>query len=176
MPTVKPRACPDGHVYHVLLWSDGSAMPQDNADPDDESLDCPVCGAVAFVEYLGVGQGINMNKGGPVSYPYWDDTLGAMVESHSHMLKLAKAKGLRPMESRDTLRRTPEQERAWSKSADEGGKLLARQEDEPWYREMKDKIGIRVRNKRTGDVETVFHREQFQDFARERRLSRRHDD
>lgn len=171
MPIVKTRTCPSGHAYDVLKWADGSAMPQSNPTPDDDSLDCPTCGAIEFTEMLGVGQGINLNKGGPVSYPYWDETLGAQVESHAHMLRLAAAKGLRPMESRDSISQShrSEAERAWHKSADEGKAFAERQQNEPWYREMADKIGVKVRDRRTGEVSTVFRKQDVQEFTRAKR-------
>lgn len=167
MPTVKPRQCPNAHTYHVLLWADGTALPQDNADPNDESLDCPTCGAVEFTEFMGVGQGVNLNKGGPVEYPYYDETLEAWVESYAHAKRLGRERGLEMAESRNTYRRESEARRAWRESADAGAAELDRMDHDPWYREMKDKIGVEV-NTRAGK-KTVFRREDVQAFARERR-------
>jgi hypothetical protein len=172
MPVVKQRKCPNQHDYDVLMWPDGDALPQSNADPLDLSLDCPTCGATEYTELLFAGHGINLNKGGPVSYPYWDDTLGAQVESHAHMLRLAAAKGLVPMESRNsTGTRQTAEERAWEASADAGKAFLERQETEPWYREMRDKCGVQVRT-RTGEVKTVIRQDKYNEFARERKLGR----
>ena len=167
---VKTRECPDKHTYDVLVFGDGTVLPQSNVDPNDESVDCPTCGAVEFVEYFGVGKGIHLTGSGPVPYPYWDETLGVTVESYQHMLKVAKSKGLEPLGGRRPNRRSAEQI-AWEKSADEGGRYLAEQTEEPWYREMQDKIGEKVTT-RTGETQTVIRKEKFNEFARERRLGR----
>jgi hypothetical protein len=170
MAVVKTRQCPAGHEYDMLVWPSGEALPQSNLDPDDDSTDCPTCGAVEFVTLFGAGHGLHLNKGGPVSYPYWDDTLEAMVESHAHMLKLGAAKGLRPMESRDTLRRKSAAAREVRASADEGKAYLEERETEPWYREMKDKVGRTVQTK-MGPT-TVFRQAEVDDFLRHRKPRR----
>lgn len=170
MPVVRSRACPEMHVYDLLEWPDGTLLPQSNVLPDDDSIDCPTCGAVEFTKVASIGRGMHLNKGGPVSYPYWDDTLEAMVESHAHMLKLGAAKGLRPMESRDTMRHTSAAARAVRQSADEGKAYLEERETEPWYREMKDKVGRTVQTKLGPN--TVFRQAEVDDYLRHRKPRR----
>lgn len=175
--TIERRRCTNGHEYERNRWGDGTVSDpaDDECTPIAAEADkCPTCGDAQYERLVAPGQGINLNKGGPVSYPYYDETLEAHVESHAHMLRLAKVKGLRPMESRDSFSQQHRSAalREWEKSADEGKAFLERQASEPWYREMQDRIGVKVRDRRTGETTTVFRREDADDYMRAKRPGR----
>lgn len=153
MPSIRSRRCECSCCYDVMEFSDGTSISLDNKSSDDEFDGCPACGSREFTLRIPSPRGGEAEKR---IYPYFDRNLGVTCTSSAHRASIMKERGLHDADAGET--RKSAERIAFERSADEGAKITARAKEEPWYREMADKTGLKRKN--------------IEEYMRERRSAR----
>jgi hypothetical protein len=109
---VHKRRCTDCHrVYHILETARHGPSALDREDDDIDNLSCPSCDSTAYLPLIGSATGVDLGgeAGATSVYPRFDQGLGCIVKSRTHLRFLMdhnedgtpRAIPLRPTEGED---------------------------------------------------------------------------